>query len=62
MGLRLTPRSSLLNLLEKLDTDWSGEAVKNIEKTLSWSYTYGVFRMLHRDWGTGKEVCEKNEG
>jgi hypothetical protein len=28
-----------------------------MENTLSWSYCYGEFEILHRDWTTRQKVC-----
>jgi pimeloyl-ACP methyl ester carboxylesterase len=59
LGLILVPRSWLNALLKKLDSELNDELFSDMRKTLSWNYSYEVFKMLHHDWGTGKAICEK---
>lgn len=58
LGMVLFPRSWLLHLLKKLDSEMNEDLILDMEKTISWSYCSELFNMLHRDWGTGKEICE----
>jgi hypothetical protein len=46
-------------LLKKLDSEFNDELYSDMRQSLSWNYTHGVFKMLSRDWGTGKDVCER---
>lgn len=59
LGFILLPRSWLTYLLDKLDSEINAELSSDMRKTATWNYTYGVFKMLHQDWGTGKETCER---
>jgi hypothetical protein len=59
LGMILLPRSWLDVLLKKLDSEFNDELYSDMRQSLSWNYTHGVFKMLSRDWGTGKDVCER---
>lgn len=38
--------------------EFNDKMVANMEKTLSFSYVFLVFWMLHRDWGNGEKICK----
>lgn len=59
LGMGLIPRSWLLSLLKKLDTEMNAALITDIDRTRSWAYTRSLLNMLHRDWGSGDEVCRK---
>jgi pimeloyl-ACP methyl ester carboxylesterase len=58
LGLRLLPRSWLLSLTARLDAQFTPELTQDLEKASTWPTTIEVFKMLNRDYGNGKEICE----